>query len=280
MVRALCGGYTHEIQIEIGHARVVIKNEKQQIQDDDYAFPYHYVPQFQPGYSHTYSWPWGLYYVSVMELLLEKVRLLNPSAIADVGTGDGRLVRELARMIPDARVTGIDYSDRGIQLSMALNPGLDFRCQDIVRDPPMETFDVVTLVEVFEHIPPELTADFIAALRSMMCDDGHLIVTVPHQNVPVSRKHFQHFSAASLKTHFEPHFELEETVFLNKRHYMVRWMRELLENKYFILVHWGICNRLYNAYKRFFLVSDEARCSRLYMRFRPKSGQADTPGMG
>jgi hypothetical protein len=31
--------------------------ENQQIQDDDYVFPYHYVPQFSPGYSHTYSWP-------------------------------------------------------------------------------------------------------------------------------------------------------------------------------------------------------------------------------
>lgn len=248
-----------------------MKTEKQQIQDDDYAFPYHYVPQFSPGYSQTYSWPWGLYYVSAMEFLLEKVRLLCPSAIADVGTGDGRLVRELVRMIPDARITGIDYSERGIQLARALNPGLDFRCQDIVRCAPMETFDVVTLVEVFEHIPPGLTADFIAALRSLVNEDGHLIVTVPHQNVPVSRKHFQHFSAASLKAHFEPYFELEETVFLNKRHYMVGWIRKLLENRYFILVHWGICNRLYLAYKRFFLVSDEAGCSRLYMRFHAKS---------
>lgn len=245
-------------------------DQRQQIQDEDYSFPYHYVPQFKPGYSQTYSWPWGLYYVSAMEFVLEKVRSLSPSSIADVGTGDGRLVRELADILPDSRVTGIDYSERAIQLARALNPRLDFRCADIIGEKIGETFEVVTLIEVFEHIPPELAADFAAALRPLLRDDGHLIVTVPHQNVPVSRKHFQHFSAASLRAYFEPYFVLEEVNFLDRRNRAVGWIKKLLENNYFILVHWGIRNRLYKAYKRFFLTSDEAHCGRIYMRFRAR----------
>ena len=71
-------------------------DEKQLIQNDDYAFPYHYyIPQFKSGYSHTYSWPWGVYYISAMEFLLKKRRLLSPKSIADIGTGDGRFVCEL-----------------------------------------------------------------------------------------------------------------------------------------------------------------------------------------
>ncbi len=252
-----------------------MKDKKQLIQDDDYAFPYHYIPQFQPGYSQTYSWSWGLYYISVMEFLLKKIRLLGPDSIADVGTGDGRFVRELASMLTDARITGIDYSGRAITLAKALNPGLEFRCMDITRDVHSDTFDVITLVEVFEHIPPELTENFVASLRLLLRDDGYLIVTVPHTNLPVSCKHFQHFSEASLKAHFEPHFEWQETAFLNKRHYMVEWIKKLLENRYFILVHWGIRNRLYRMYKYFFLVSDEARCSRVYMLFRAKPMKAE-----
>lgn len=243
---------------------------RQQIQDDDYSFPYHYVPKFSPGYSQTYSWPWGLYYVSAMEYVLEKVKTLQPTSVVDVGTGDGRLVRELALCLPKARVQGIDYSERAIQLAKALNPTLDFRCADIINDPVKESFDVVTLIEVFEHIPPELTAQFVAALRPLIRDAGHLIVTVPHQNVPVSRKHFQHFSAENLRRHFEPYFALEETAFLDKRSRMVGWIKKLLENKYFILVHWGIRNRLYKAYKHFFLVAEELNCGRIYMRFRAK----------
>ena len=256
-----------EVQGKVG----AMPDRRQQIQDDDYAFPYHYVPEFRPGYSHTYWWPWGLYYASAMEFVLDKVKALQPESVADVGTGDGRLTRELALILPDATVTGIDYSVRAIQLATALNPGLDFRCLDIVRDDVGEAFDVLTLIEVFEHIPPEMTDQFVAALRPLLRDGGSLLVTVPHRNVKVSKKHFQHFSAASLRAHFESHFVLEEEVFLDRRSRAVDWIRSLLENRYFILVHWGIRNRLYKLYKRRFLVSDEANCGRLFMRFRPKS---------
>lgn len=248
---------------------------KQQVQDDDYAFPYHYVPQFSPGYSQTYSWPWGIHYTSAMEFVLERVRTHGPSSVADVGTGDGRLVRELARALPNAKIAGIDYSERAIQLARALNPGLDFRCADIVKEPPAEQFDVVTLIEVFEHIPLDLAPDFAAALKPLVREGGHLIVTVPHRNIPVSRKHFQHFSAESLRAYFEPHFILEETVFLDRRSPVVHWIKRLLENRYFILVHWGIRNRLYLAYKKFFLISDEPHCGRIYMRFRPRDASTE-----
>lgn len=250
-------------------ARVAINDPRQQIQDDDYAFPYHYVPQFRDGYSHTYSWPWGLYYVSAMEFVLQQVAALHPRSVADVGTGDGRLVRELALSLPGVRVAGIDYSARAIQLAQALNPGLDFRCVDILGEKLQESFEVITLVEVFEHIPPDLTRPFVAALRTLVRDDGMLLVTVPHRNVRVSKKHFQHFSAESLEAHFATHFEREEVVFLDKRSRVVDGLRWLLENPYFVLKHWGVRNRLYRLYKRHFLVTDEMSCGRVFVRFRP-----------
>lgn len=248
-----------------------MNDRRQQIQDDDYAFPYHYVPQFRDGYTHTYSWPWGLYYVSALEFVLQKVADHRPRSVADVGTGDGRLVRELALALPHARVTGIDYSARAIQLAKALNPGLDFRCADILSEDLGERFDVITLIEVFEHIPPHLTGAFVGALRRLVSADGTLLVTVPHRNVRVSKKHFQHFSSESLEGHFKAYFEVEEVGFLDKRCRAVDWLRWLLENPYFILKHWGIRNRLYRYYTRRYLVTDERSCGRLFMRLRPRS---------
>ena len=260
---------------ETAHQRpAAIADRRQQIQDDDYAFPYHYVPQFSPGYTQTYSWSWGLYYVSAMEYVIERVCALAPASVADIGTGDGRLVRELALALPDARIAGVDYSARAIQLASALNPGLDFRCIDIIEQPIGERFDLLTLIEVFEHIPPPLTARFVAALRPLLQDDGKLIVTVPHSNARVSKKHFQHFTAATLKSHFEAHFVVEETVFLDRRSRAVDWIKKLLENKVFILVHWGIRNRLYQHYKRHFLTTEESQCGRIFMRLRPRAAVA------
>lgn len=254
-----------------------MRDSRQLIQDDDYSFPYHYIPNFSPGYSHTYSWPWGLFYVSAMEYVLKQVQQLNPTSVADVGTGDGRLVRELSKMLPEARIAGVDYSERAIQLARALNPTLNFQCLDITREPLGETFDVLTLIEVFEHIPPDIADEFVSALRPLVHDDGYLLVTVPHENIPVSVKHFQHFSAEKLLRYFEQHFLLEETVFLDKRSPAVKMIRKVLENKYFILVHWGIRNRIYQIYKRFFLLSDERHCGRIYMRFRPRPLHQSNP---
>ena len=101
-------------------------------------------------------------------------------------------------------------------------------------------------------------------------DGGTLLVTVPHENVPVSAKHFQHFSAEKLERAFELHFALEEVAFLDRRSPAVKLIRWVLENKYFILTHWGIRNRIYRLYKHFFLVSDERHCGRIFMRFRPR----------
>ena len=245
-------------------------DSKQLIQDEDYAFPYHYVPQFSPGYTQTYSWTWGLYYVSAMEYVLAQVKQLKPMSVADIGTGDGRLVRELSKTLPEAHIVGIDYSKRAIHLAQSLNPTLDFRCMDIITETPGESFDVLTLIEVLEHIPPDLANAFIAALRPLVRDGGTLLVTVPHENVPVSAKHFQHFSAEKLERAFELHFALEEVAFLDRRSPAVKLIRWVLENKYFILTHWGIRNRIYRLYKHFFLVSDERHCGRIFMRFRPR----------
>ena len=48
------------------------------------------------------------------------------------------------------------------------------------------------------------------------------------------------------------------------------WLRNLLENDYFILTHWGIRNRLYALYKHWFLITDEAHCGRIFMVLRPR----------
>ena len=243
---------------------------RQQIQDDDYAFPYHYVPQFQPGYAHTYSWPWGLYYASAMEYVLDRVVRLAPASVADVGTGDGRMVRELALKLPDASVVGVDYSPRAIQLAQALNPSLKYRCLDIVEEDIGERFAMLTLIEVFEHIPPDRARAFVSGLRRMIDGRGHLIVTVPHSNAPVAKKHFRHFTSTSLAAEFAEHFTVEETAFLDRRDRRVLWLRKTLENDYFILTHWGIRNRLYALYKRHFLVTDEPRCGRIFTILRPR----------
>jgi 2-polyprenyl-3-methyl-5-hydroxy-6-metoxy-1,4-benzoquinol methylase len=175
------------------------------------------------------------------------------------------MVRELSHALPRSRVIGIDYSERAIALAKALNPRLEFFQKDIIKE-TMVTFDAITLVEVFEHIPLADAPRFVKALHDMLTQGGQLHITVPHSNVPVSRKHFQHFTGSSLVACFEADFVVQEICFLDRRSPWVTLLRRTLENEYFILQHWGARNRLYGIYKRHFLLTDEASCGRIYLR--------------
>jgi len=229
--------------------------KEQQIQDDDYVFPYHYVPQFTEGFTQTYSLDWGIYYASGLEFLLEKVKECSPDSVVDIGAGDGRFVKELSSLLPDKRIAGIDYSERAIGLAKALNPTLDFYAIDISKDDIAEKFDVATLIEVLEHIPLELVDRFISSLGKFLKPGGKLLLTVPRVNAPVSKKHFQHFSLASLRQHLMPYFSVEEIVFLDKQRRMVEAIKKIMQNDFFILNHWGARKRLYEYYKKNFLES-------------------------
>lgn len=245
-------------------------SERQNIQDSDYQFPYHYIPQFKPGFTMSYTWSWGIFYVSAMEFVLEKVIACKPQSVADIGTGDGRFAKELHDALPNTRVTGIDYSQRAIDLAQALNPGINFSCMDVTTDTPSEKFDLVTLIEVFEHIPLDSAQPFSASISKLLADDGILILTVPHENKPVSVKHFQHFSSKSLLSYFTPHFEVLEIAFLDKQSPWVRMIQRIMLNEYFALRHWGIMNRLYAAYKKWFLVTNEENCGRIFLKLRKR----------
>jgi len=228
------------------------------------------VPQFKPGFTQTYTLIWGLYYVSSLEFVLNKVTECQPRSVADIGTGDGRLVREMSSVLPHIRTIGVDYSERAINMARALNPGLEFINLDIISESLEEQFDVITLVEVFEHIPLDKAKYFAASLPALLKKNGRLLVTVPHQNVPVSRKHFQHFSGKSLRSYFEEYFDVEEVVFLDKRSRWVNLIRKVLYNQYFILNHWGVKNRIYKFYKIQFLVCSEVDCGRIFLKLRKK----------
>jgi len=51
--------------------------------------------------------------------------------------------------------------------------------------PRLAPYDMITLLDVYEHIPRSEWAQFNAILRAAIADDGTIVVTVPsplHQN--------------------------------------------------------------------------------------------------
>jgi 2-polyprenyl-3-methyl-5-hydroxy-6-metoxy-1,4-benzoquinol methylase len=140
-----------------------------------------------------------LEYLCYLLHIKEGVLRESPGSILDVGCGDGRFLS----LIPEVEQrVGVDMSARAIELASAITHGVDFRCQDVAA--VAEQFDVVTSIEVLEHIPDDVVASFITGLGERCRSGGLIAISVPSKFFPVSEKHFRHYDEALLREQLRP----------------------------------------------------------------------------
>ena len=166
-------------------------SDRFKIQDEQYRFPYHYIPYFGADGVGVRSRTllWGLEYLCYLAHIKELVCSLNPSSVLDIGCGDGRFIGMLDRGI--ARRVGIDLSERSICFAHAFYPEIEFRAGDACELD--ETFDLVVSIEVLEHVPDNQTGKFLRTLAERTNMGGHAIISVPTTVVPLNKKHYRHY---------------------------------------------------------------------------------------
>ena len=247
---------------------------RQELQDGEYWFPYHYVAQFRDRFRHFFLDTWAINYASTIEYLIARMAGETYPRIVDIGCGDGRFSRELALAFPQSSVTGVDYSRRAINLATAMNQdvgNLQFMSTDITKSQAAGLFDFAVLMEVFEHIPLDSAAGFISAVRELLKPGGVLYLTVPHKNKPLEYKHFQHFTVDSITTYLEPHFDILEVTCFEKRSMGRSVLLRMLSNRLFILNDGRLLNFLYGWYKKhLFACHSERACQRIFVRATAK----------
>jgi SAM-dependent methyltransferase len=182
-------------------------DEEKKLQEEQYQYPYHYIPEREEtGFTQTQHWSWGFRYLGGMKVVLDRLQNMSFESLIDIGCGDGRFLRELRGHYPETRLLGIDYSIQSIRLARAMNPNLDFEVRNILDNPKSKKFQIATLIEVLEHIPPENVEKFAQRVRSALVPEGHVILTVPHVNKSLNKKHYQHFDKSSLEGILHPFF--------------------------------------------------------------------------
>lgn len=110
------------------------------------------------------------------------VRPLAGKRALDVGCGAGLLCEPLARL--GAQVTGIDAAPENIvaarEHAEAMGLAIDYRCGDLATM-GLGTFDLVTAMEVFEHVADQ--AAFVAALAASLAPDGLMVLSMPNRTL-------------------------------------------------------------------------------------------------
>lgn len=207
-------------------------DSKQQIQEDQYEYPYHYIPTCADdgAFSQTQHWSWGFRYLGGLLVAQELCEAEPFTSLVDVGCGDGRFLAQINKALPDIRTKGVDYSDRAIHLAKSLNPTIDFEARDITKSLPTENdrYDVLTLIEVIEHIPPADLPCFLKACANRVRSGGRIIITVPHANKPLNPKHYQHFNSTMITDVLPPEAEVLGFKFFDRRSKVVTALSYLL----------------------------------------------------
>lgn len=252
-------------------AATVQSAEREMIQEAEYEFPYHYIPRFENGnFTQVRKLRWGYEYLSYLRFILARLEGIEFDSLLDVGCGDGRFLKEVARRFPDKSLTGVDCSERALLYARLLNPRVRFTCGDITRPQALtERFDVVTLIETLEHVAPEEVPNFVRGLRRCITDEGVLILSVPSEKLKLNRKHYQHFTLESLSAALRPHFAVTEHYFLNRISKWDRLLGKLLVNRYFILNEPRLLNALYRRYEKSLLNAGPADGKRICVVCRP-----------
>lgn len=165
------------------------------MQEQQYAFPYHYLTSWSPEtLTRTRSLKWGLEQACYLQYVVDVIGRLDATSVLDVGCGDGRLLGHLSSV---PRRVGVDLSPRAIAFARAFHPEVEYSTQDVSEID--ELFEVVTLIEVLEHIPDSSITDFLMAAADRVAPGGHLIITVPSTAQPVHEKHYRHYDEGLLR---------------------------------------------------------------------------------
>lgn len=129
----------------------------------------------QDFYDENYGSEWSLAPYEELAAILQTV--LVPRKHVDVGCGKGFLVQAMRRQGADS--FGIDFSEALIKRASAEIQGYVrvARTEDWLREPFFQGADLITYMEVFEHLPISISREVLRSLRRSFT--GHLFVTTP-----------------------------------------------------------------------------------------------------
>lgn len=185
----------------------------QSIQADQYAFPYHYIPEARKRLHLSRHWGFAPSYMAALGLVADHLRPLAEAAgpdwrHIDIGCGDGALVHHLSRLhgLAEGQIAGVDIDERAIAWARMFNPRADLHAGDMAALDG--GYHSASLIEVLEHVPPDALPGFVADAARLLRPGGLMVVTLPSVEKKVADKHFQHFSFAHVRAVLEPHFDV------------------------------------------------------------------------
>jgi len=144
-----------------------------------------YNPNMQSSNAknHTTKNPVRKYFIeNFLSSLNKDILGLKPTRILDLGCGEGFVIKNLKKAMPETKFTGVDISSEAIEVAKKEIPEGKFYNLDIsnlgMQNSPLEgSYDMVMCLEVLEHIP-----EYDKAIKNIKkIEAEYFIFSVPNE---------------------------------------------------------------------------------------------------
>jgi SAM-dependent methyltransferase len=144
------------------------------IQAQQYAFPYHFIPNPSGHPRFSKIWRFSASYIAALNI--SRTWLGGCSDLSsdwnhiDIGCGDGAYIYHLSHYpdFSDLSFTGVDFDERAISWARIFNGDrAQFESVDLAEI-TKESFQSATLIEVIEHIPPHELPKFVESCARVL----------------------------------------------------------------------------------------------------------------
>ena len=104
-----------------------------------------------------------------------------PARVLEVGCGIGYISARMRRLWPAADIAAVDLSPTSIEVAQHLfgDLGVRFRCARLEDFAPEAEFDVIVLMDLYEHIEVAERDEFHAAVARVMAPAGSVFLSFP-----------------------------------------------------------------------------------------------------
>jgi len=128
------------------------------------------------------------YYLNTLGLL-KHLPPSKESKILDIGSGKGALL-QIIKELGYKNIEGIDVDEGLVQycVSKGLNCHLINHTADFLKDNE-EEYDLITCIDVLEHIPHQEQIEFITCIKNSLTNNGVFICQVPNASASLSMRH-------------------------------------------------------------------------------------------
>ncbi len=247
------------------------KKDKFLAQDNLYNFPYHYLPEkigekvIKPF--RVYYWLYD--YFLLHEFFRKKLSDFKGLKILDFGCGDGKLINSLKQNMEN-ELFGYEISTKASSFFKAFNPEVNLIQNEKDLNKFENFFDVITFSEVIEHIKDEEVDIVVNKIDKILKKKGFLIVTAPHENIPVHKKHYRHYNFQNLINHFpNEKYELVEKKFLFKSSLLKTLVRKVFFNRFYLL-NSNLLYKMYFNLNKLYFFSSEKKCETIFIILKKK----------